>query len=74
MRIEPLAPESTRDLTSRVLDCLSFLPDVMTRLTKIIGLKCLCFSFSLDLVCFYFLDGFNRVLIGEHHLMLYLSF
>ena len=48
-RIDSLAPESTRALTSRVLDCLSFLPAGMTSLTKIIGLKCLCFSFFLDL-------------------------
>ena len=33
----------------------------MTSLTKIIGLKCTCFSFLLDLVCLYFLDGFSRL-------------
>ena len=60
-RIDSLAPESTRALTSRVLDCLSFLPAGMTSLTKIIGLKCLCFSFFLDLVCLTILDGFHRV-------------
>ena len=40
-RIDLLAPESTRALTRRVLDCLSFLPAGMTSLTKIIGLKCI---------------------------------
>ena len=49
-RIDSLAPESTRYLTSLVLDCLPFLPTVMTSFTKIIGLKCVCFSFFLDLV------------------------
>ena len=33
-RIDSLAPESTMALTSRVLDCLSFLPAGMTSLTK----------------------------------------
>ena len=33
-RIDSLAPESTRDLTSRVFDCLSFLPAGMTSLKK----------------------------------------
>ena len=60
-RIYSVAPESTRALTSRVLECLSFLPAGMTSLTKIIGLKCTCFSFLLDLVCLTFLDGFHRV-------------
>ena len=60
-RIDPLAPESTRDLTSRVLDCLYFLPDGLTSLTKVIGLKCTCFSFFLDLFCLTILDGFCRV-------------
>ena len=41
-RIDSLAPESTRALTSRVLDCLSFLPAGMTSLTRIIGLKFTC--------------------------------
>ena len=49
-RIESLAPELIRALTSRVLDFLSFLPAVMNSLTKIIGLKCMCFSLFLDLV------------------------
>ena len=40
-RIDSLAAESTRDLTRRVLDYLSFLPAGITSLTKIIGLKCL---------------------------------
>ena len=35
-RIDSLAPESTRALTGRVLDCLYFLPAGMTSLTKII--------------------------------------
>ena len=61
VRIEPLAPESTRALTSRVLDCLYFFTAGMTSLTKIIGLKCTCFSFLLDLVCLSFLYGFCRV-------------
>ena len=33
-RIESLAPELTRALTIRFLDCLSFLPAGMTSLTK----------------------------------------
>ena len=61
-RIDSLAPESTRALTSQVLDCLPLLPAGMTSLTKIIGLKCLCFSFFLDLVFLTFLDGFCRVI------------
>ena len=60
-RIDSLAPESTRDLTSRVLDCLLFLSNGMTRLIKIIGMKCKCFSFLLDLFCLTILDGFCRV-------------
>ena len=60
-RIDSLAPELTRALTSQVLDCLSFLPTGMTSLTKIIGLKCKCFSFFLNLVCLTILDGFRRV-------------
>ena len=55
VRIYSLSPESTRYLTSQVLDCLSFLPDGITSLTDIIGLKWTCFSFLLDLVCLYFL-------------------
>ena len=47
-RIDSLAPDSARVLTSRVLDCLSLLPAGMTSLKKIIGLECLCFSFFLD--------------------------
>ena len=43
--IYSLAPESTMDLTSQVLDCLYFFPAGMTSLTKIIGLKLKCFSF-----------------------------
>ena len=61
-RTDSLAPKSTRALTSRVLDCLSFLPAGMTSLIKIIGQKYTCFSFLLDLVCLSFLDGFCRVL------------
>ena len=38
--IDSIAPELPRALTSRVLDCLYFLPTGMTSLTKIIGLKC----------------------------------
>ena len=60
-RIDSLAPESTRDLTSRVLECMSFLPAGMTSLTKRIGLKCMCFSFLLVLVCLSLLVGFRRV-------------
>ena len=60
-RMESLAPESTRSLTSRVLECLSFLPSGMTSSTKIVGLKCVCFSFFLDLVYLTILDGFHRV-------------
>ena len=60
-RIDSLAPESTRDLTRRVLDCLPFLPAGITSLTKIIGLKCLFFSFVLDLVYLTILDGLHRV-------------
>ena len=47
-RIDSLPPELTRALTRQVLDCLPFLPAGMTSLTKVIGLKCLCFSFFLD--------------------------
>ena len=61
VRIDSLTPESTRDLTIRVLNCLPFLPSGMTSLTKIIGLKCLCFSFFLALVCLTILDGLRRV-------------
>ena len=50
-KIDSIAPESTRDLTRQVLDCLPFFPAGITSLTKIIGLKCLCFSLFLDLVC-----------------------
>ena len=46
VRIDSLAPESTRSLTS---------------LTKIIGLKCMCFSFLLDLVCLSLLVVFFGV-------------
>ena len=49
-RIYSLAPDLTRALTGRFLDYLSFLPAEMTSLTKIIGLKCLCFSLFLDFV------------------------
>ena len=62
--IDSLAPELTRALTSQVLDCLSSLPAGMTSLTNIIGLKCMCFNFLLDLVClsllFVFCRLFNR--------------
>ena len=61
VRIDLLAPELTRDLTSWVFECLSFLPSGMTSLKKIFVLKCMCFSFLLDLVCLYFLVGFCRV-------------
>ena len=60
--IYSLVPESTRDLTSRVLDCLSFLTAELTSLTKIIGLKCTSFSLLLDVVCLSFLlVGFCRL-------------
>ena len=48
MRIDSLSTESTRSLTCKVLDCMYFLPSGMTSFTKIIGLKCMCFSFLLD--------------------------
>ena len=60
-RIYSLDPESTRALTSWVLDCLYFWPAGITILTKIIGLKCKCFSFLLDLVYLTILDGLRRV-------------
>ena len=55
VRIDSLAPELTGDLNSRVLDCLFFLTAEMTSLTKIIGLKCTCFSLLLDFICLLFL-------------------
>ena len=61
VRIDSLAPESTRALTSRVLECLYLLPAGVTILTKIIGLKCMCLGFLLDLVCLFLLAGFWRV-------------
>ena len=60
-RIDSLAPESTRALTRWVLDCLPLLPAGMTGSAKIIGLKCLCFSFFLDLVRLTTLDGLRRL-------------
>ena len=60
-RIDSLNPYSTRDLTSRVLDCLSFFPSGIASLIKIIGLKCICFSFLLDLVCLSLLVCFCGV-------------
>ena len=60
-RIVPLAPESTRAWTSRVLECLSFLTAGMISLTKIIGLKCMCFSFLMDFVCLFLLFEFFRL-------------
>ena len=60
--IDSLAPESTRALNSRVLDCLYLLPAGMNSLTNITGLKWTCFSFLLYLVCnFFLLVGFCRV-------------
>ena len=61
VRIDSPAPESTRDLTSRVLDFLSILPALMTSLKKIIGLKWTFFSFLFDWVCLSLLVGFLRV-------------
>ena len=61
VRIDSLDPESTRALTSRVLGCLFFLSSGMTSLTKIIGLKCMCFSFLLYLVCLSLLVEFYIV-------------
>ena len=61
VRIDSLAPKLTRAFTSRVLDCLHFLPAVMTSLTKIIVLKGMCFSLLLDFVFLSFLVGFCRV-------------
>ena len=65
VRIDSLAPELTRDLTSQVLDCLFFLPAGMSSLTKMIVLKCICFSLLLDLVCLSLLVGFSRVFNGR---------
>ena len=62
--IDSLSPESTRDLNRQVLDCLPFFPAGMTSLTKIIGLKCLCFSFFLDFFCLTIVDGLRRVFNG----------
>ena len=59
--IDSLDPESTSALTSRFLDCLSFLSSGINSLTKIIGLKCMCFSFLLDLVYLSLFVGFSRV-------------
>ena len=64
VRIDSLAPDSAGALTSRVLDCLYFLPAAMNSLTKIIGMKYTCFSFLLDLVCLSYLYGFCRVFNG----------
>ena len=61
MMIDSLYPESTRALTSRVLDCLYFFPSRMTILTKIIGLKYMCFNLLLDLVFLSLLFGFSRL-------------
>ena len=59
---DSLDPESTRDFTSRLLDCLSLLPAGNNSLTKIIGMKWTGFSFLLDLVCLSFLlVGFCKV-------------
>ena len=58
-RIDSIAPELTRGLTSRVLECLSFLPSRMNSLKKIIRLKFTCFSFLLGL--FPLIVGFCRV-------------
>ena len=62
VRIDSLAPESTRSLNGQVLESMSFLSVGMTSLTKIIGLKCTCFSFLLYLVCLSLLVGFCRVI------------
>ena len=59
--IDSLTPESTRALTRQAFDCLLFLPAGMNSLTKIIGLKCLCFSLFLDFVWITILDGLRRV-------------
>ena len=61
VRVESLDPEWTRDLTSRVLDCMYLLPAGINSLTRIIGLKYTCFSFLFDLVCLSLLVGFIRV-------------
>ena len=63
--IDSLAPDTTRELTSQVLDCNYFLPAVMNSLTNIIGLKWTC--------TFYWLD-FSEYLIGKHSVMLHLSY
>ena len=59
--IDSLSRELTRALTSRVLDCMPFLPAGLTSLTKTIELKCFCFSLFLDLVCLTIIDGLRRV-------------
>ena len=59
--IYSLASELPRALNSQVFDFMSFLHAEITFLTKIIFLKCTCFSFLLDLVCVSFLDFFCRV-------------
>ena len=60
--IDSISPESNRALTSRDLDCLSFLPYRMTSLTKRVGLNWTYFSFLLDFFCLsLLLVGFTRV-------------
>ena len=61
VEIDALAPESTRALTSWVLDCMYFFSAGMTSLTKIIGLKCMCFSFLFGFIFLSSLVGFLRV-------------
>ena len=56
-RIDSLAPELTRALTSRVLYCLSYLSAGMTSFTNIIGVKWICFSFLEYLDCLSFFIG-----------------
>ena len=73
-RIDSLAPELARALTSWVLNFMSFLPSGMTSLTNIIGLKCMCFSFLLDLVFYHYQLAFAEFLIVEHHVMIYPSY
>ena len=55
LRIDSLLTDSTRALTSRVLDYISFLPDGMTSLTEILGLKCICVQFLIGFLLFVFI-------------------
>ena len=62
LMIDSIAPQSTRAFTRQVSDFQYLLPSGMTKLTKIIGLKCTEFSDLLDLFCLSSLVGFCRFL------------